>query len=177
MPIRICILLLMQSAPFAGTATRVFPTFQGFPPMQSANTVAPADSQPLRVCQSGCFLESGSLFPPPAPLRLFPLTGSIPKPYFRLRSIFAQKRSCDVPVLLSHRAFQHRRVSTSIRSTCSQPSWIKANSGSHLPSGKTFICPVGSRQETARKMRRPSAMRSRRLSRSGGSTAATASTF
>ena len=38
--------------------------------MQSADTVAPADSQPLRVCQSGCFLESGSLLPPPAALRL-----------------------------------------------------------------------------------------------------------
>ena len=44
--------------------------------MQSAGTVAPADSQPLRVCQSGCFLESGSLLPPPAALRLFPLAGT-----------------------------------------------------------------------------------------------------
>ena len=44
--------------------------------MQSADTVAPADSQPLRVCQSGCFLESGSLLPPPAALRLFPLAGT-----------------------------------------------------------------------------------------------------
>ena len=37
------------------------------------NTVAPTGSQPLCVCQLGCFLESGSLTPPPAALRRFPL--------------------------------------------------------------------------------------------------------
>ena len=44
--------------------------------MQSADTVAPTGSQPLRVCQPGCFLESGSLLPPSAALRLFPLAGT-----------------------------------------------------------------------------------------------------
>ena len=37
------------------------------------NTVAPTGSQPLCVCQPGGFLESGSLTPPPAALRRFPL--------------------------------------------------------------------------------------------------------
>ena len=49
------------------------------------NTVAPTGSQPLCVCQPGCFLESGSLTPPPAALRRFPLWKPPPKDRERQR--------------------------------------------------------------------------------------------
>ena len=49
------------------------------------NTVAPTGSQPLCVCQPGCFLESGSLTPPPAALRRFPLWKPPPKDRKRQR--------------------------------------------------------------------------------------------
>ena len=100
---------MMQSAPLAGTATRRRSPAWHLPRrynphpsrgrqlekiqnifslnimMQSADTVAPADSQTLRVCQSGFFLESGSLLPPPAALRLFPLAGTATTTRSRLR--------------------------------------------------------------------------------------------
>lgn len=84
--------------------------------MQSAGTVAPADSQTLCVCQSGCFLESGSLLPPLAALRLFPLAGTVtssrPSSHTRCPRCNPQALSKSSSVFSKHppQEFRLRRV-------------------------------------------------------------------